>query len=249
MAVLEVEVRAAGVLQGLRKGETKARYAIVNALNGTIKAVQRAEKEDVTARFTVRKRDFLLRQAAVIKGATGGSGFANVAGGRFEARVAVGQKPRLLLGQFEVGGPRQPFKGRRAAVPLIGGPARPSFRAEVPGSFTYRALRLRRVRAGRSGAAQGRPSGKPRLRGLQRTFVLEATARQPQGGVFQRTGSGRGDVRLVYPFVAGEQLPRRLRFLPIARRVAAREMPVRLRAEIRASFRHAALRVFRGLGR
>lgn len=248
MAVFEVEVRAAGVLEGLRKGATKARYAIVNALNGTIKAVQRAEREDVAAHFTVRKRDFLLRQAAVVKGAAGGSGFANVAGGRFETRVAVGQKPRLLLGQFELGGPRQPVKGRRAAVPLIGGPARPTFRAEVPGSLAYRALRLRKVRAGR-GATRGRPRAKPRIRGAQRTFVLEATARQPEGGVFQRTGPGRGDVRLVYAFVSGQQLPRKLKFLSTAHRVAAREMPLRLRAEVRASFRHAALRIYRGVGR
>jgi len=242
-----MEVRSAGVLQGLRKGETKARFAIANALNGTIRSVQRAEKAEVLAHFTVRKSEFLLRQAAVIKGAGGGSGFASAAGGRFEARAAVGQRPRLLLAQFERGGARRPVKGRRAAVPLIGGPARPSFRSEVPASLTYRALRIRRATSVR--LKGDRVRGKARLRGAQRTFVLEHTARQPEGGVYQRTGSGRAAVRLVYPFVAGEQLPRRLHFIRTAHRVAVAEMPARLRAEVRASFRHAALRVYRGFGR
>jgi hypothetical protein len=235
MVILSVDVRAAGVLQALRNGEKRTAFAIVNALNGTIKEVQSAERTDVLARFTVRKRDFLLRQAAVIKGAGGGSGFASATQGRFEARVAVGQKPRLLLGQFERGGARQPVKGRRAAVPLIGGPARPTFRAEVPAALTYRHLAFHR---------RGR-----RILGKERTFVLRSTARQPEGGVFQRVGRGRAAVRLLYPFVAGQQLDRRLRFLEVANRVARAVFPARLGAQVRATLHHHALRVVRGFGR
>ena len=128
---LTVDVRAANVLAGLRKAEKRISYAVANALNDTVKAVQRAEREHVGRAFTVRKPEFIGREAAVIRGAD----WASAPAGRLQARVSVGQKPRLLLGEFEAGGVRRPFAGRRIAVPLTGGPARPSFASPVPAAF------------------------------------------------------------------------------------------------------------------
>ena len=235
-----VDVRAAGVLQALGGGEKKARFAIANAMNGTTKAIQAAERAEVLKDFTVRPttRQFLLRQAAVIKGATGGSGFASATQGRFETRIAVGQPRRLLLAQFEKGGARPPAKGRRAGVPVIGGP-------------TFRQLKMHRRPRGKVGGKRRRrlpKSQKPQLIGAQRTFRISSSARQPEGGIYQRTGKGPGAIRLVHAFVLGEQLPRRLRFISTAHRVATHEFPRRLRREVGASFRHGALKITRGLG-
>lgn len=261
MADFVVDVRGVEVLAALRNGNKRIAFAVVNALNKTIRDVQVAEQVGVAREFTVRRKEFVKRQSAVISKKAGG--FANVKSGRFEAQVQVGEKPRLLLGAFEAGGDRRAAmvasgatpKGKRAAVPVVGGPARPSFADTVPTSFEFRALSIRKAtkRGGLSKrrskanvrfAAHTTSGGEVQFKGKQRTFVLTSTARAPEGGVFQRVGPGKGDIRMVYSFKANEKLDKRLNFVARARKVALDKFAAHLRAEIRSSLAFAASRVF-----
>jgi hypothetical protein len=238
---LLVSVDSAEVLRGLGMAPARVKYAVVNALNKTIRLGQeRVRARARGGRFILRKPDFVLRQVAVIRGRNGGSGFASVRDERFEARMAVGEKPRLLLSSFEEGGERRPFKGKNVAVPLPGGPARPSERASVPEAFTFKALRFTkgpRV-AGGSPRARRQRGAPARWRGAQRTFILTRTRNAPHGGVFQRVGPGRSDVRMVYSFSAGVRIPRTLGFVDTARRASAAFQPA-LVAEIASSIKFA----------
>src|SRR5678815_3968669 len=96
----------------VRNAPKRIAYAVVNAINATLKLAQRAlqlRAEDV---FTVRKHDFIRREVAVIKP------FASVGQGRVFGEIAVGQKARLLLPLFDKGGDRPAFKGASIAVPV-----------------------------------------------------------------------------------------------------------------------------------
>ena len=244
-AIIEVEIDAAKTLALLRNGGKRMAYAVVNAINGAAKDVQAAERDRVQHEFTVRKSEFVMRQAAVIKGVTG-SGFASVGAGRFEARIAVGQKPRLLLSGFEEGDERRPVKGKNVGVPRTGGPARPAVGASVRSEFTFSNLALRKQtssggmskRKRRSSAkvkAHVTAKGKVQWKGTQRTFLLTETKKAPLGGVFQRVGPGRGDIRLVYTFTPPMRLKARLKFIETGRKIAEQRLPERLREEVNKS--------------
>jgi hypothetical protein len=225
----------------------------VNALNHTAKEIQKGEREHVGRAFTVRKRDFVMRQAAVIRAEGGGSGFASVGKTRFEARISVGQRPRFFLSGFEAGDERRPVKGRNVAVPIQGGPARPSLGASVPEAFTFRGLQLRRgsprgqqKRKRRTDVSIGphvTSKGTVQWKGAHRTFLLTETKKAPKGGVFQRVGPGRDDIRMVYSFKPPFRLDRRLVFIRTGEAIAARVYPGALKREVDAAFAYALLGV------
>lgn len=226
---IAVHVDPALLLLRLRNGEKRLAFAVVNAINDTAKLIQKAERERVEERFTLRKPDFVLRQAAVIKP------FASVGQGRAHAEISVGQKPRLLLSQYEVGGERKPFKGKSVAVPVIGGPARPSFEQPVPEALQFRRLRFRLRPAGATKRrVRKSQEGQARVRyGEQGTYLV------PGVGVFQRPQGAEGS-RLIYAFVQGEELPRKLDFVETASGVADRWFRRFLEAEVTQTLaRHA----------
>ncbi len=195
-------------------------YASVNAVNATALQVQKQAQANVKARFTLRNPDFVLRQAAIIKP------FASVGQGRPAAEIAVGQKDRLLLGDFERGAQRPAFVGHNVAVPITGSPARPSFSAPVDGSLRITALGLqpqlttaqrkqRRSIKGKN-AAETRSmrgdfnrahSNGQVWKGRRGTYMI------PSIGVFQRTGK---ESRMLYKFVPHPQLKPRMGFLAMA---------------------------------
>jgi len=226
MAEVFVEIRSAGVLLWLKKGEKKLAYAVANALNGTAKSIQQAQRERLARGFMLRKRDFMLRQVAVIRGEGGGSGFASVGAGRYAVRLQVGQKARLLLSEYESGGPRRAFKGKRVAIPVLGG-ARPTHAQSVPESLWVQRLALRRARRGSKSRG-----GKLPLQGLLGTYLV------PGIGIFQRQdGQTRG--RMLYVFKESVRLSPILRWVETCRRVASVEFGPRLQSAVRESFRHA----------
>lgn len=244
--MLELGVDSAKCLLLLRDGPRRMRYAIVNALNQTALAIQAAERERVLRLFHVRKAEFLVGapgrggQTAIVR-------FASYSAGRLEARVETGQKARLLLPGYERGAPRRPAVGRRVAIPLTGGPARPSAAASVPAEFTFQQLRLRAATARRARRRDVTFSAHLTRTGVQykgahRTFILEQTAKLPEGGVFQRTGPARGDLRLAYPFKSHPRpLDHRLGYLETAAKTAARAFAPALQRQIADAFSHASL--------
>lgn len=222
MTTFTVDVRAAAVLGGLRNSEKRIGYAVVNAINDTAKLIQKEERRRVGRQFTVRKTDFVMRQAAVIKP------FASVAEKRFEARIAVGQKPRLLLSQFEAGGERRPFTpgAQSVAVPITG-TARPNRQSSVPAQLHVKALKLRRI--ARVGGRRRKKGERAPIEGLQGTYVV------PSVGIFQRLGRQRS--RILYAFKRGLRLDRRLGFVTTAEAVARRSFGFALGRQIADTIR------------
>lgn len=223
-----VRITDISALLMLDNAAKRSGYVLQDAINDTVKDVQGGQQKRVEDVFEVRpaKRQFVRRQAAIIKP------FASYAAGRLSATVSVGQKDRLLLSGFETGDVRKPFKGRRVAVPEIGGPARPTFSSSIPAGLEYKALRLRRT-ARRGRPPKGVTPNRPTLKGEQRTFEIRSSARQTEGGIYQRTGKGRSAIRIVYPFVRPGRLDRRLHFIDNARRVAATRFQQHFRRRFR----------------
>lgn len=231
---LQVDDKALATLKSL--GEKKLPYAAVNALNQTAKQLQKQMRIGVKQRFRVRpkRQAFFLRMAAIIKP------FASVKKGIAFAEIAVGQKPKLLLSKFERGFKRLPFTpgAKHVAVPLTGGPARPRIGSSVPPEFTFRRLRLKQAkkkggkRKTKTEAVTFTQTKRGQWKGRQRTFILTHTAKAPLGGVFQRIGPKRGDIRMVYSFSDPRWVKARLRFMQTVSKRGARFLAVNFRNEV-----------------
>jgi hypothetical protein len=208
---IDVNVDASLLLKRLENGEKRLAFAVVNAINSTMKAAQQAVKENARAHFAIRKESFVLGgpgrggQIAIIKP------FASVSQGRAYAEMAIGKKERLLLSEYETGGERQPFKGHSIAVPIPGSAARPSFALPVPASMKFTALKLRLTPRSLGSHRRGARGAADAIRyGLLRTYQV------PGVGVFQR-GEG-GESRLIYAFVKEEHIAPRLSWIDVATR-------------------------------
>ncbi len=173
---------------------------------------------------------------------------AKVPKGRLYAEISMSpssqaSQRRTLLPLFQTGGKRTPMTpgAKHVAVPLLGRPARPSVARGVPPQFTFAGLKFAAYSGGKR-LKRKRQSGKevdvglvgefgrvalPELggrsrvqwKGQQRTFILTKTQKAPLGGVFQRIGPERGDIRMVYKFVDPFDLERRLHWLENAQRM------------------------------
>lgn len=250
---INVDIDSAVLLKRLRNGEKRMAFAVVNALNNTAKKIQEAERQHARSTFHLRPTNppnLIEKNVAIIKP------FASVGRGVPYVEISVGQKKRLLLSQFERGGVRTPARGKASAVPIIGGPARPSFDNPVPAPFTFKGLKIVKKRGG-VGAKKGRGrstresadvkisavrsrAGAIQFKGEHRTFLLTRSKSAPEGGVFQRVGPKRDDIRLIYSFVSNERIPALLEFLQTARGVSDRYLREFLQREVVAVLaRHA----------
>lgn len=228
-----VDANDAEVLLSLKNGGKRMAYAISNAIRSSLLGAQKAVHNGVRDRFTVRS-NFVIQQSAVIKGRSGGSGFPSPT--RLEGRFTTGDKPRLLLGKFEDGQLRTPFTpgAKHVAVPMIGNAARPTKKSKVPSRFYFSNLRLSSStpsdKPTTANAKLKRPKkslalvrhvtkrGKTQWKGTSRTFLLTHTKRAPQGGVFQRVGPAKSDIRLIWSFQTPFKLPQILKYDETARR-------------------------------
>jgi len=207
---INVQIDSTALVLRLQNGQRRLAYAVVNAINNTAKRIQEAERRRVEEEFTVRKTQFIRREAAIIKP------FASVKQGRPFAEISVGKKPRLLLSLFERGATRKPATSgaRRVAEPVVGGPARPEFRRPVTPEFKLRRLRFDRTSTGkrRAGVTQ------------TKTYLV------PGVGIFQRLGAEAA--RAVYIFTSGKKLKPRLRFVKTAEQVAQKWFREELEREV-----------------
>jgi hypothetical protein len=227
----------------------KLPYATERAINKTASAIQVAEQQNVLSHFIIRQPEFMRRQAAYRDRTRG---FASVKRGQLWAEVSVGQKPRLLLSEFEKGGPRKPFTpgAKHVAVPITGRPARPSIAQGVPPAFTFKGLRLVRTHGGapvrtKSGKLRRRRAtikfgvnSRGQIKGQQGTFILSATAKAPEGGVFQRIG--KGQIRMIYSFQPPFKLDARLSFVATAQTVAQQWFHEYMEREVIEALAHEA---------
>jgi hypothetical protein len=195
---IDLQIDSAPLVLRLRNGERRLAYAVVNAINNTAKRIQDAERRRVDDEFTVRKKEFIRREAAVIKP------FANVRQSRAFAEIAVGQKPRLLLSAFERGFEREPFTpgATKIAEPVVGGPARSRFTAPVTPELRMSRLHFDRTKRGKRRAGVTRT----------KTYLV------PTIGIFRRIA--KDATRAVYLFTRGKRIKPRLHFVETAEREA-----------------------------
>jgi hypothetical protein len=264
---VNVRIDSASLILRLDKGQKRLAYAAVNAINATARDVQKAAHEHVRQKFIIRKPGYFFGTPARPGGVAGRLFKASVGQGRAYAEVAVvaptSQARRsTLLPLFEEGGTRKPFTpgAKSIAVPLEGRPARPSIRGPVPPQFTFAGLRFaayyggkrlrkkttrsgdltifgefgRRQDADREGAVQ--------WKGRERTFILGPTPKAPLGGVFQRIGPKKGDIRMIYSFVPSVRIDSRLEFIPVATAEANARFGVHMDAEVKEVLEREAIR-------
>lgn len=196
-------------------------YSTAQALNDAAKEAQSRIRGSLREKFHIRNAAFMDRTIKIMA-------FANVSANRPFAEIGVDNtKKRLILSLFEEGGARLPFVGRNVAIPVTGQAARPSISDTVRSDLTFQAMNFRRSKttstaAGRAVLKARRSAGnkKRRLggeyliwRGNNRTFILPSTKRAPLGGVFQRVGPGKDDIRLIYSFKANVRLRAALGFV------------------------------------
>jgi len=207
---IEAKFDSTQLLLRMRNGRKRLAYAAVNAINKTAKLVQKTARERVEEEFTVRKPEFIRRQAAIIKP------FASVKDARPFATISVGQKPRLLLSLFERGAERKPATpgARYVAEPVVGGPARPSFESTVPVELRMKRLRFERTKSGKA----------------RKSVAETGTYLIPGTGIFQRIAGGES--RLVYFFTRGKKLQRRLRWEETAKRIGEKWLSVYFEQEV-----------------
>jgi hypothetical protein len=196
-------------------------YNTALALNETAKAVQLEERANLDRKFTIRKPAFMYRLIKIFT-------FASARQGRPYAEIGIDPtKSRVLLGLFEKGGEKAPAVGKNVAVPLTGGPARPSFPQSVAAAFRFTALRLHP--RGKRRPLRFHPSAlasaiAPQYIGAQRSFQI------PKVGIFQRIASG---IRAVYLYVRRPRVDARLDFYEVAKRAVTKEWPEQFRKAYR----------------
>lgn len=186
------------------KAQKNLAFSVVQGINATALKIQEAQRENLAKNFTLRTRNttqFMQRQVAIIRP------FASVGRGRIYAEVAVGQRSKLLLGGYEDGVAREPFRGKLIAQPVAGNAARPNFKDPVKQQFTFKAMALKSVKT---------KAGGKRFEGRNGTYTVEKV------GVFLRTGRGREGSELIYAFAEHQKLPKKLGWLKRAEAVTNR---------------------------
>lgn len=217
---INVEIDSRALRTFTQKQQRRLAFNTAQALNETAKKIQAAERVNLDRKLEVRRAGFMYRLIKI-------TAFASARAARPFAEIAIDPtKQRVLLGKLESGGVKQPEKGGRVAVPVTGGPGRPSFADPVPSQYWFQRLRFRRHRT---------EAGKTQLKGLLRTFII------PGKGVFQRgspvktrgrkTFKGKAGrllrnttlATLIYSFVKGPRLKPVLEFARTATSTFARE--------------------------
>lgn len=207
---ITANINVLGLIAQTAQAKKHLVFSVEQGINATALQIQEAERAELRARFTLRvggqKLDYLNKQAAIIKP------FASVKRGTMYAEIALGGKKKgILLGGYETGEERRPFKGKMVAQPVVGGPARPNFANPVAQQFTFQGMKLKATKAKGKNAQPGDD-----LKGKNRTFTI------PGLGVFARIGSGRRDLKMVYHYAKHQKLPAKLGWMKTAQDVAAK---------------------------
>ena len=149
------------------------------ALNSVAKDVQQDERIHLDRTYTLRKAGFMYRIIKIAK-------FSNAKQGVPFVEITIDKKQRVLLGIFEEGGERQPFKGKDVAVPITGGEARPTEQSTIPDEFTFKKMSFKK---------HVTKEGKTQWKGENGTFLI------PDVGVFKRTDQPQKTERRAKSFV------------------------------------------------
>ncbi len=180
-------------------------FATSLALNRTAKAVRAAIQESLERNFTIR-RPWVLQGIVIPR-------FSDKHDSPMMVSIEL-DPSRAFLAKFEEGGVRAGTPELPIAIPSTW--LRPAFADLVPRSMYPKALRLmaRRDVTGILPAHRHvTKRGVTQLQGKDRTFVLDQTMFGVRvAGVYQRTGPGKHDVRLLWSFKDRIPVAARLRF-------------------------------------
>lgn len=174
-------------------------FAVATAINRTALDFQKAEREGLQERFTIR-RSWVLQGVKINRG-----DFATKT--NLEARIHV-DPARDFLVKFEEGETKRPISGSRLAVP---DEARRTKKGVV--SKTQRPRALKFVKHGEGVKAVV-------YRGQKRTFMILRPG--GQGEIYQRygrRGRGGGSARRLFIFTPEAETPETLEFEATAERV------------------------------
>jgi hypothetical protein len=191
---INIDIDTAGLVAKTAREERRLAYNTAEALNNTAKAAQAAIRTHMLQVFktradTKRDRKWLLEQIKVL--------FSSVKKGIMYAEVYVNPKPKnFLLAKFEGGDERTPFVGTNLGVPnpaqaRVGG----AFAGALKPGIAFNKLGLKKVFV-----VPRRFGDRTQFKGKDRTFLLKHTSQNPLGGVYQRVGPGKDDIRLIYSF-------------------------------------------------
>ncbi len=218
--LIKLDIDIAGALGLTDLLLKKIPYATNNALTRTAQELVQVERDELKTEFQIRKQ-FILNRVRITKYSRADSLWTRV---EIDTNVQGG---KLLLTMFEEGGEKSPELGSALAIPLTGGPARPSFAQSVRPSLLYKSLNMAKHVTG---------LGKIQYKGDRRTFVIAGI------GIFQRVESKTrgarskktfttkgGDVLrakttavLIYSFKKGVVLRARMHFIKTAREFVAK---------------------------
>jgi len=190
-------------------------FAASLALNQTAKDVRAAEQQEIAANFVLRQADFNLRHVRIPK-------FSNKADDPMSVTVEIGERGKYLQ-KFQAPGVKTALDpAMPIAIPSTN--IRPGFSDLAPRALYPKNLRLV-PRKGVTGILPAKrhvtARGVLQLKGKQRTFVLDPKEHfgVKTWGVYQRTGPGKQDVRLLWTFKSRIPIPKRLDFLAVGERV------------------------------
>lgn len=215
---LSVDIDAVRALAFLRHAEKRMGWTTAAALNKTAENIQEVQRRHVRGVFTVRKADFIKREAAIIK--------PRAKPEALWVRIRAGSKKGLFLSVFEKGGERFPQKAIKAAgvsavaVPKLGGPARPSVATIIPEPLWV----------GRIGLGKGSKSKQVKASGMS-TFISGG------GRAIMQRAAGATKTKVLY-ILAKRKVPLRavLHFIINAKREASK-FPATLSTEIQNTLR------------
>jgi hypothetical protein len=215
-------------------------YVLSSSVNQMAKLAQEAVRQHVKSDFVLRKASFVLNTVKITH-------FSDKRDADIYAEIRIqnpeGDKRDPVLARFEDGTQKTSFD---PTMPLaIPTPAiRPAFADLVPLALYPKNLRIveRRDVVGTMPAkVHVTKAGVTQIKGKLRTFVLDPKEHfgVQRWGVFQRTGPGRHDVRMIWLFKSKEPIPARLAFAVTIKGAVAREWQAVADQKLAAAMRSA----------
>ena len=214
--MIRLAVRIPQGLESIDHVKRQLPFAAALALNQVANDARDAARGSLERRFTINpgKLRFLQGLIGTDHRATKSELFSRV-GISKEFGLGQGKDRNFLLTRHQEGGPRSTTADKPFFIPTD--EIRGADHAVAPRALYPANLRLFARRTPESSLpARQRATkrGKVQTQGKQRTFILDArpTADPRAWGVFQRTGPGKRDIRMLWAFRTSLQLPPRLAF-------------------------------------
>lgn len=228
MSNINVKFEPVGFKEVSEKVSRNIAFSCVQGINDTLKDIQKRERIELAQELMLRtpnSKKFLENQVAKISFATlnqNAKGGARAYGEVYINKVGGGKKGGvLLLNALAVGGiKREPAKGSVIAQPITGSPARPSAGSSIAKSLTFTQMKLKKTKTAKVGGSGTSGAGNADVgyKGKNGTFTIAGS------GVYQRIGSGKNDIRMIYDYRDRQVIGKELDWYDVANQVIERQL-------------------------